>query len=119
MVCLELGRLSSLHLAAAGLVDERLVDVGNDSTTGNGSLDEGVEFFVTTNGELQVTGRDTLDLEILAGVSGELEDFSREVLEDGTGVHSGRSSDTVTVVDGLFQETVHTTVEECFSEWGL
>ena len=50
------------------------------TTTGNGGLDEGVEFFVTTNGKLQVTRCDTLDLEILTSVSGQLQNFCCEVL---------------------------------------
>jgi hypothetical protein len=32
---------------------------------------------------------DALDLQVLGGVSGELENFGREVLEDGSDVDSG------------------------------
>jgi hypothetical protein len=39
-------------LFLAGLVDERFVNVGDNTAAGNGSLDEGVKFFVSTNGEL-------------------------------------------------------------------
>ena len=56
-----------------GLGDEGLVDVGDDTTTGNGGLDECVELLVTTNGEQQVPGRDTLHLQVLACVTSELE----------------------------------------------
>lgn len=70
-------------LSFGGLVDERLVDVRDDTTTGNGSLDQGVQFFVTPNGQLQVTRRDTLDLQILAGISGQLQDLSSQILQDG------------------------------------
>lgn len=45
-----------------GLVDERLVDVRDHTTAGDGSLDEGVELLVTTDGELQVAGSDALHL---------------------------------------------------------
>ena len=45
-----------------GLVDERLVDVGDHTTTGDGRLDQGVELLVTADGELEVAGRDALDL---------------------------------------------------------
>lgn len=39
-----------------------------NTTEGNGSPDEGVQLFVTTDGELQVTRRDTLDLQVLGGI---------------------------------------------------
>ena len=38
------------------------MDVGNHTTTGDGGLDEGIQLLVTTDGKLQVTGRDTLHL---------------------------------------------------------
>ncbi len=42
----------TLLLESFSLVDERLVDVRNDTTTGNGSLDQGIEFLITANSEL-------------------------------------------------------------------
>ena len=39
-----------------------------DTTKGDGCADQGVEFLVTTDGELQMAGSDALDLEILGGV---------------------------------------------------
>lgn len=42
--------------------------MGQDTTKGDGGTDQGVELFVTTDGELQVAGRDTLDFEILGGI---------------------------------------------------
>jgi hypothetical protein len=38
------------------------VDVGDHTTTGDGRLDQGVELLVTADGELEVAGRDALDL---------------------------------------------------------
>ena len=96
-------------LSLGGLVDERLVDVRNDTTSGNGSLDESIQLFVTPNGQLQVTRRDTLDLEILAGVSSQLEDFGGQVLQDSRSVDRSSGSDTVSLVNGVLQETVNTT----------
>ena len=57
-----------------------LVDVGDDTTTGDRGLDERVELLVTTDGELQVARGDTLDLEVLGGVSRELKNLGGEVL---------------------------------------
>jgi len=47
------------------LADERLVDVGDDTTASNGSLDQGVQLLVSSDGQLQMSGGDPLDFEIL------------------------------------------------------
>ena len=44
--------------------------------------------------------------EILGSVSSQLEDLGREVLEDGSSVHSGSSTDPVLLSDPLFEESV-------------
>ena len=51
------------------------MNVRNNTTTGNGGLDEGIKLFVTTDGKLKMAGSDTLDLEVLAGVTSKLEDL--------------------------------------------
>ena len=38
------------------------MDVGDHTTAGDGRLDQGVELLVTADGELEVAGRDALDL---------------------------------------------------------
>lgn len=85
------GLLSDSYESSLGLLgllkDEGLVDVRNDSTTSNGSLDEGIEFFVSSNGELQVSGSDSLDFEVLAGVAGQLEHLCGKILQDGCSIH--------------------------------
>ena len=73
--------------AIDALVDERLVDVGDHTATGDGRLDERVELLVATDGELEVARRDALHLEVLGGVARELEHLSGEVLKDRRGVH--------------------------------
>jgi len=71
--CRPHGRLDGDEtLLLALLVDEGLVDVGDDTTTGDGGLDQGVQLLVTANGELQVAGGDTLHLQILGGVACQL-----------------------------------------------
>lgn len=49
---------------AALLANERFVDVWNDTTTGNSCFDKAVQFFVTTDGQLQMTRGDTLHFQI-------------------------------------------------------
>ena len=60
--------------------------MGDNTTTGNGSLDQGVELLVTSDGEQQVSGCDSLHLQVLGGVTSELKDLGGEVLEDGSAV---------------------------------
>ena len=54
-----------VRLVLLALVNQRLVDVGNHTTSCNGSLDEGVELLISTNGELEMTGSDTLHFKVL------------------------------------------------------
>lgn len=59
-----------------------------DTTKGDRGPNERVEFLITTNGELQVTGRDALDFQVFGRVAGELEDFGGEVFENGGDIDS-------------------------------
>ena len=59
---------SLVLLLLLDLEQQGTVDVGQDTTEGDGGADEGVELLVTADGELEMTRRDTLDLEILGGV---------------------------------------------------
>ena len=62
--------------------DEGLVDVGNNTTTGDGRFNKRVELFVTADSQLQVARGDAFDLEVLAGVTSQFENLSCEVLKD-------------------------------------
>ena len=94
------------------LVDKRLVDVGDDTTTGNGGTDEGIKLLVSTDGKQQVTRGDTLHLKILASITSKLQDLGGQVLHDGRSVHGGGSTNTLLRVDASLQETVNTTDRE-------
>lgn len=41
------------------------MNVGDNTSTSNGGLDEEIEFFVSSDGELQVSGGDSSDFEVL------------------------------------------------------
>lgn len=45
------------------------MDVGQDTTTGDSSSNELVEFLVTSDGQLQVSWSDTLDPQVFGGVT--------------------------------------------------
>lgn len=85
------------------------MDVGENTTLGDGDVaQELVQLLIVTDGELQVTGDDTGLLVVTGGVTSQLEDFSSEVLEDGSQVDGSTGTDTLGVVT-LAEQTVDTT----------
>jgi len=100
--CLALSILSLLG-------EEDLVNVGKDTTLGDGDLmKQLVELLVVADGELEVAGDDAPLLVVAGSVAGKLKNLSREVLEDSGEVDWGTSTDTLGVV-ALAEETVDTT----------
>lgn len=94
-----------------------LVNVGEDTTLGNGDVAEKlVQLLVVADGELEMTGDDTRLLVVTGGVSGQLEDFGSEVLKHSGEVDGGTGTDTLSVV-ALAEQTMDTTDGE--SETGL
>ena len=67
-----------------------------------------VQFLVVADGELQMTGDDSGLLVVSGSVASQLEDLSSEVLENGSQVDWGTSTDTLSIV-ALAEETVDTT----------
>ena len=94
-----------------------LVDVGQNTTLGDGDVAEKlVQLLIVADGELEMTGNDTGLLVVASSVTGQLEDFGSQVLKDGSEVHGGTGTDTLSVV-ALAEQTVDTTDRE--SETGL
>ena len=93
------------------------MNVGEDTTLGDGDVSEQlVQLLVVPDGELKVTGDDTGLLVVTGSVTGQLEDFGSEVLENGSEVDGSTGTDTLSVV-ALAEKTVDTTDGE--SETGL
>jgi hypothetical protein len=70
------------------------VDVGEDTALGDGhAAKELVELLVVADGQLDVAGDDAGLLVVAGSVAGKLEDLSGEVLEDGSKVHGGTTTD--------------------------
>jgi len=80
-------------LLLLNLQQQSAVDVWQDTTKGDGGTDQSVELLVTTDGELQVAGSDTLDLEILGSVACKLEYLGGQVFENGGKVDGGFGAD--------------------------
>ena len=83
------------------------MNVWDDTSPGDGSLDQCVELFVSSNGKLQVPRCDTFHFKILACVAGQFEHLSSQVLQDSRCVNGGCSTDALTLLDGALKESVN------------
>jgi len=71
------------------------VDVGKNTTLGNGDIAEKlVQLLVVADSQLDVAGHDAGLLVVAGSVTGKLKDLSSEVLKDGSKVHGGTGTDT-------------------------
>ena len=68
--------------------EKRSVDVGKHASKGNRRANQGVEFLVATDRELQVARCDTLDLQVFGGVASKFQDFCSKVFKDSGYVNS-------------------------------
>ena len=82
------------------------MDVGDDSTASDGGLDQSVQLLVSPDGELEMSGGDSLHLQVLTSVPGQLEDLSSEVLQDGGAVDGSGGSNTATAEAPALQMTM-------------
>lgn len=85
------------------------MDVGDDTSAGDGGLDEGVQLLVTADGKLQVARCDTLHLEVLARVTRQLEHLGGQVLEDRGRVHRRCGTHALVRVHPRLEESMNTT----------
>ena len=90
------------------LGQENSLDVGENSTLGNGDSGQKlVQLLVVSDGELKVTGDDSGLLVVTGSVASQLKDLSSEVLHYGSQIDRGTSSNTGGIVS-LPQETMDT-----------
>ena len=94
------------------------MNVGEDTTLGDGDVTQKlVQLLIVPDGELKVTGDDTGLLVVTGSVTGQLEDFGSEVLENGSEVDGSTGTDTLSVV-ALAEKTVDTTNRESDTSLG-
>jgi hypothetical protein len=99
---------STLSRFSRLLGEEVLVNVGQDTTLGDSNVSKKlVQFLIITDGELKMAGNDTGLLVVTSSVSGQLENFSCEVLKDSSEIDGGTSTNTLSIV-ALPQETMDT-----------
>lgn len=94
------------------------MDVGENTTLSDGDVTQKlVQLLIVSDGKLKMTGDDTGLLVVASSVTSQLEDFSSEVLEDGSEVDGSTGTDTLSVV-ALSEETVDTTDRESETSLG-
>ena len=101
---MALDRKSTLPL----LPDERLVNMGDDTTTRNGGLDQRIQLLVSTDGKLKVTRSDSLHFQVLGGVAGQLEHLSGQILQDSRAVDGSCGADPAVAGGPALQVPVDT-----------
>lgn len=85
------------------------LDVGEDTTLGNGDTrQELVQFFVITDGQLQVTRDDASFLVVSGSIACQLQNFSSQVFHDGCEVNWCTGSNSFSIV-AFPQQTMDTT----------
>ena len=89
------------------------MDVWDDTSASDGGLDEGVELFITSNSELEMSWSDSLHLKIFGSVTSELKDLSGQILEDGSAVNCGCGTDSAVGAHSALQDSVNS------SDWEL
>ena len=110
--CLQMNREYLLGGLVRLLGQENSLDVGENSTLGNGdSSKKLVQLLVVPDGELKVTGDDSGLLVVTGSIASQLEDLSSQVLHDSSQIDRGTSSNTGSIVS-LPQETMDTSNRE-------
>lgn len=92
------------------------MNVGDHTTAGNGSLDQGVELLVASDGELEVSRSNSFHLKVLRGVAGKLKNLSSEVLEDSGSVDGRSGSNSAVSVNSALQESMNSSNGELYEE---
>ena len=94
------------------LGEQHLVDVGEDTTRGDGDAAEQlVQLLVVADGQLQVAGDDAATLVVTGGIASELQDLGAQVLEHSREVHGCAATEAGSHVL-LAHEAGHTTDRE-------
>lgn len=103
----------SLALFLGGFHNEGLVDMWDNTTTSDGSFDQSVKFFVTSDSQLKMSWRDSLHFKILRSVTCEFKNLSCKVLKDGSTVNCGGGTNSRVGTHSALQESVNS------SDWEL
>jgi hypothetical protein len=97
-----------------GFHNKSLVDMWDNTTTSDGSLDQSVKFFISSDSQLEMSWCDSLHFKILRSVSCEFENFSCQVLEDRSAVNCGGGTNSGVGTYSALQESMNSTDWELF-----
>lgn len=86
----------------------------NDTTTSNGSFDQSVKFFISSDSQLEMSWSDSLHFKILRSVSCEFENFGCQILKDSSAVNCGGSTNSRVSTYSALQESMNSTDWELF-----
>jgi hypothetical protein len=105
------GGLGAL-LLLLDLEQECAVDVRQNTTKGNRGVNKSIKLLVTSDSELQVSGCNALDLEILGGIACQFENFGGQVFQHCCDVDGSFGADAHLVLGLRLEETLDTTAGE-------
>jgi len=97
------GSRSGNYVSVCKWYEERdvhtLVNVGQDTTLCDCNVTQKlVQFFVVSDGKLQVSRNDTCLLVVSGSVASQFQDFGSKILKNGSEVDRGTSTDTLGIV---------------------
>lgn len=98
------------------LEEQSAVDVRQNTTKGDRGVNESIKLLVTSDGELQVSGCNALDLEILGGVACQFENFGGQVFQHCCDVDGSFGADAHLVLSLRLEETLDTTAGKLVRE---
>lgn len=105
-----LSRLAGTRCGLPGLLwQQNGLDIGQNTTLGDGhAAEEFVQLLVITYSQLEMARNDTGLLVVSCGVASQLQNLSGQILQDGSQVDRGPSTDSLCVIT-FAEETMDTT----------
>ena len=82
----------------------------------NGCLNKSVKLLIAANSKLEMTRGHSFNLEVFAGVSGELKHLGGEVLEDCGSVDCRSGTNTAASANSALKESVNSSHGELFEK---
>lgn len=89
-----------------------------NTSKGNGGTDKRIEFFITSDSELEMAWRDALDFEILGSVACKLENLSSQVFKNGSQIDAGFGTDARLLAREISEVTLYATARELKTGFG-
>lgn len=103
-------KTSKLHLLLTlGFPNETLVNMRKHTASSDGSLDQWVQLFVTTDSKLKMPRCNTFDFEVLGRITSQFKNFCCQIFQNSCRVYRSLGSYTCIVSAPFLQITMNTT----------